>query len=157
MSSNHPISQDVHNFWQAPRRSRKADLCFGPGPGTHVSRPEGGVAAVLGNDLPRCPLLPRRQDQHVSGFAPEAAVRVQRRADDQRRVPVRFWRGRTRTSPSCWAGLPRLCQGTHVLRAPGVRRNHGHAESLRSALHPHCRTEWTRVGRGDVSLALSDS
>lgn len=157
VSSNHPISQNVHYFWQAPRRSRKADLCFGPGPSPHMSLPEGGVAAVLGNDLPRCPPLPRRQDLRVSGFALEAAGRVQRRADDRGRVQVRFWRGRTRRSPSGWAGLPRLCQGAHVLRAPGVRRNLGHAECLQSAPHPHCRTEWTRVGRGDVSLALLDS
>lgn len=48
LSLNHHISQNVYYFWQAPSRSRKANLCFGPVPGPQVPISEG---RVLGTDL----------------------------------------------------------------------------------------------------------
>lgn len=130
LSLDHPISQNVYDFWEAPSRSRKAD----PVPGTCVSLPEGGVGPVFGTDLHQCPPLPHPEDLHVSRFAPDAGLRVHRRVADHVRVPTGFRRGSIRKEPQLLRGLSEALPGdTLALSAGRQGRSWAHSNP---AVHP---------------------
>lgn len=134
LSLDHPISQNVYDFWEAPSRSRKGDLCFGPVPGTRVSLPEGGVGPVFGTDLHQCPPLPHREDLHVSCFAPDTGLKVHRRVADHVRAPTGFLRGSIRKEPQLLRGLSEALPGDTLALSAGCQ-GRSWARSI-PAVHP---------------------